>query len=169
MQIDNNKHQAVTLSEHEKAEIDKEVAKFPIKQSASLEALMIVQHGRGYVSDEMLKAVAEYLEMSPTELDSIATFYNLIYRKPVGKNVIRICDSVSCWIMGYDKLRDRICSHVKANLGETSQDGLFTVLPTQCLGTCDRAPAMLVGENLHRDLTLDNVTSVLDSYRREGQ
>ena len=71
------------LNEHEKTEIDKEIAKFPIKQSACLEALMIVQHGRGYVSDESLKAVAEYLEMSATELDSIATFYNLIYRKPV--------------------------------------------------------------------------------------
>jgi len=157
------------LTEHERAEIDKEIAKFPIKQSASLEALMIVQHGRGWVSDEMLKAVADYLEMSATELDSIATFYNLIYRKPVGKNVVRICDSVSCWIMGYDQIRDKVCSHAGAGLGETSKDGLFTILPTQCLGTCDKAPAMLVGENLHRNLTVDNVTQVLDSYRREGQ
>jgi NADH-quinone oxidoreductase subunit E len=156
------------LTEHEKAEIDKEVAKFPFKESACLEALMIVQHGRGYVSDESLKAVAEYLEMSATELDSIATFYNLIYRKPVGKKVVRICDSVTCWIMGYDQIRDKICSHVGASLGETSKDGAFTILPTQCLGTCDRAPAMLVGEDLHRDLTTDNVTTILDSYRQGG-
>lgn len=160
MQLESNK-----LSQHEIDEIDKEIAKFPIKQSACLEALMIVQHGRGYVSDDILKAVAAYLDMSPTELDSIATFYNLIYRKPVGKNVVRICDSVSCWIMGYDKLCAKVCSDVGANLGETSKDGLFTVLPTQCLGTCDHAPAMMIGENLHRDLTVDNVTAVLDSYR----
>lgn len=156
------------LSEHERAEIDKEVAKFPIKQSACLEALMIVQHGRGYVSDEALKAVAHYLDMSPTELDSIATFYNLIYRKPVGKNVVRICDSVSCWIMGYDKLRETVCAHVGARLGETSADNIFTVLPTQCLGTCDRAPAMLVGEDLHRDLTPESAKAVLDGYKQRG-
>lgn len=161
MEQGNNK-----LSEHEKAEIDKEIAKFPVKQSASLEALMIVQHGHGYVSDEMLKAVAEYLDMSATELDSIATFYNLIYRKPVGKNVIRICDSVTCWIMGYDKIRDKVCAHAGAALGETSKDNEFTVLPTQCLGTCDRAPAMLVGETLHRDLTPDNIASILDTYKQ---
>ena len=157
------------LNEHEKTEIDKEIAKFPIKQSACLEALMIVQHGRGYVSDESLKAVAEYLEMSATELDSIATFYNLIYRKPVGKNVVRVCDSVTCWVMGYDQIREKICSHLGVELGKTSADGKFTVLPTQCLGTCDKAPAMLVGEDLHRNLTPENVVTVLESYRQEGR
>jgi NADH-quinone oxidoreductase subunit E len=130
---------------------------------------MIVQHERGYVSDEALKAVAAYLEMSATELDGIATFYNLIYRKPVGKKVVRVCDSVSCWIMGYDQVRERICKHLDVKLGETSKDGMFTVLPTQCLGTCDKAPAMLVGEDLHRNLTPDNVVTVLDSYRQEGR
>jgi NADH-quinone oxidoreductase subunit E len=157
------------LSEHERAEIDKEVAKFPIRQSACLEALMIVQQERGYVCDDSLRAVASYLEMSATELDSIATFYNLIYRKPVGKNVVRVCDSVSCWIMGYDQIRDKICAHVGAQLGQTSNDGAFTILPTQCLGTCDRAPAMLVGEDLHRDLTTDSVVTILKSYRERGQ
>lgn len=157
------------LSEHEKAEIEKEIAKFPVKQSACLEALMIVQHERGYVSDEALKHVADYLEMSATELDSIATFYNLIYRKPVGKHVVRVCDSVSCWIMGYDQVREKICSHLGVKLGQTSSDGNFTVLPTQCLGTCDKAPAMLVGEDLHRNLTPDGVVKVLDSYVQEGR
>ena len=157
------------LNEHEKTEIDKEIAKFPIKQSACLEALMIVQHGRGYVSDDSLKAVAEYLDMSATELDSIATFYNLIYRKPVGKNVVRVCDSVTCWVMGYDQIREKICSHLGVDLGQTSADGNFTVVPTQCLGTCDKAPAMLVGEDLHRNLTQESVVTVLESYRQEGR
>lgn len=157
------------LNKHELAEIDKEIAKVPFKQSACLEALMVVQNTHGYVSDESLRDVASYLEMSETELDSIATFYNLIYRKPVGKKVVRVCDSVSCWIMGYEKVREKICSHLNVKLGETTSDGSFTILPTQCLGTCDKAPAMLVGEDLHRNLTEGNVVQILESYRQEGR
>ena len=149
------------LSIEEKSEIDKEIAKVPHKQSACLEALAIVQHHRGFVSDETIKEVAEYLEMSATELDSIATFYNLIYRRPVGKNVIRMCDSVSCWIMGYDRVKGKIKDHLGIDLGQTTIDKQFTLLPAQCLGTCDHAPAMMIGDKLHQDLTEDNVVQIL--------
>ena len=145
------------LTAEEKSEIDHEITKFPIRRSACLEALAIVQRHRRYVSDESLKAVAEYLDMSPTELDGIATFYNLIYRKPVGKKVVRICDSVSCFVMGYDKIKAKIEQELGIKLGQTTPDQEFTLLPTPCLGTCDRAPALMVNDALFRDLTEENV------------
>lgn len=149
------------LSAEEKAEIDHEISKFPIRRSACLEALMIVQQHRGFINDEALKEVAEYVGMSATELDGIATFYNLIYRKPVGKKVIRICDSVSCFIMGYDKVRAKIEQELGIKLGQTTPDNEFTLLPTPCLGTCDKAPAFMLNDTLHRNLNEDKVTQIL--------
>jgi NADH-quinone oxidoreductase subunit E len=153
------------LSAEEKHEIDHEITKFAYKQSACLEALAVVQKHRSYVSDEAIKEVAQYLEMSATELDGIATFYNLIYRKPVGKHVIRICDSVSCWIMGYDRIKAKIKEEIGIDLGQTSADKNFTLLPAQCLGTCDRAPALMIGDDLHRDLNEEQVVQILKSYK----
>lgn len=155
------------LSTEETHEIDLEIKKVPYKQSACLEALAIVQHHRGYVSDDALKAVAQYLSMSSAELDGIATFYNLIYRKPVGDNVIRICDSVSCWILGYEKIKNAIKNELGINLGQTTPDNRFTLLPTQCLGTCDHAPALMIGNDLYRDLNESNVVQILKSYQKK--
>lgn len=153
------------LSAEEKSEIDHEITKFPVRRSACLEALAVVQKHRRWVSDEALKDVAEYIGMSATELDGIATFYNLIYRKPVGKKVIRICDSVSCFIMGYDKIKAKIESELGIKLGQTTPDNEFTLLPTPCLGTCDKAPALMINDSLHRNLTEDQIGPLL---LREG-
>lgn len=155
------------LSKLEIAEIDHEIAKFPVRKSACLDALLVVQRHRSYVSDEALKDVAEYIGMSATELDGIATFYNLIYRKPVGKKVIRLCDSVSCWIMGYENIRKRITEELSINWGETSKDAQYTLLPAQCLGTCDKGPAMMVNNELHTHLTPQKVSAILTSKKNE--
>lgn len=153
------------LSPEEKAAIEKEIAKVPIRKGASLKALMVVQNNHGYISDDYLKAVAELLHMSPAELDGIATFYNLIYRKPVGRHVIRICDSVSCWIMGYEKLAQKIGEHLDIKLGQTTYDKQFTLLPAQCLGTCDHAPALMINDELYRDLDFTTALEIIDSYK----
>ena len=115
------------LTVEEKIEIDKELAKYTDKKAACLEALCLVQHFRGWISDDCLKDIAQYLSMSPAELDSIATFYNLIFRKPVGKNVIRMCDSVSCWITGYEDLVKEIEKKYGIKFGETTPDNQFTL------------------------------------------
>src|SRR5678809_1256694 len=90
------------LTSEEIKEIDKAISIVPYKKAASVEALKVVQGYRKYVSDESLKDVAAYLDMSAEELDSVATFYNLIFRKPVGRHIILLCDSISCWVMGYE-------------------------------------------------------------------
>ena len=154
-------NQARMLTAEEKSEIDHEITQFPARRSACLGALAIVQKHRGWVSDEALGAIAEYVDMSATELDGIATFYNLIYRKPVGKKVVRICDSVSCFMMGYDKVRERIEQELGIKLGQTTPDQEFTLLPTPCLGTCDRAPALMINDDLFRDLNPDRAIKIL--------
>lgn len=145
------------LSKAEIEEINHEIAHYEDKSAASIEALKIVQKHRGWVSDETLNEIAALLDMSPSELDGVATFYNLIYRQPVGKKVIHYCNSVSCWMLGAEKVRERISKRLKIGLGETTEDGEYTLLPVVCLGDCDNAPVMLVGEELHRNLDEDKV------------
>ena len=136
------------------------------REEVATEALRIVQRHRGWVSDESLKDVAEFLGSSPTGLDAVATFYNRIYRSPVGKHVIRICDSVSCWIMGYESMLGHLQKRLGiASFGHTTADGMFTLLPAACLGTCDHAPAMMVDDETYGDLTPDAIDRILDGYR----
>jgi NADH-quinone oxidoreductase subunit E len=152
------------LTAEEKREIEAEFARYPSRQAVALDAMQIVQRRRGWVSDESIRDIAECLEMSPTELDGLATFYNLIYRKPVGRHVIKICDSVSCWIMGYENLRDHLVKKLGIQMGETTPDGRLTLLPIVCLGACDGAPAMMVDSDLHLNLTAEKVDQILNSY-----
>ena len=123
-----------------------------------------MQHHRKWVSDESLKDVAAYMEMTTEELDSVATFYNMIFRKPVGRHVILVCDSISCWVMGYESLRDELTKLIGIKMGETSADNRFTMLPNPCLGTCDCAPALMIGNDLYRNITLDQLNDILKKY-----
>jgi NADH-quinone oxidoreductase subunit E len=154
------------LTEHEIAEIQHEMGHYEDPRAASIEALKVIQKNHGWVSDEQVKAAAELLGMSAEQLDSVATFYNLIHRRPVGRHVIKVCDSVACHIMGYDRLRERLQQKLGVGMGQTTLDNRFTLLPIPCLGTCDRAPAMLVGEDLHRNLEdVSKVDAVLEQYK----
>ena len=156
------------LSAEELKEIEHELAHYEQPSAATIEALKIVQKHRGWVSDEAVKDIAEKLETSAADVDSVATFYNLIFRKPVGRHVIFQCDSVSCHIMGADGLRAKLESKLGIKPGQTTPDGRFTLLPIVCLGTCDRAPAMLVDRDLHRDLeniSEQSLGELLDGYK----
>jgi NADH-quinone oxidoreductase subunit E len=152
------------LSTEERREIEEELGHYPAKEAVCIDAMKIVQRHRGWVSDESIQDIAEFLEMSSADLDSIATFYNLIHRKPVGRHVIFICDSVSCWIMGYDLLREHLIAKLGIQPGETTPDGRFTLLPIVCLGACDHAPVMMVDGDLHQDLDPQKIDSVLEKY-----
>ena len=155
------------LTDAQRQEIESHMAEYPYKRAACIEALKVVQRERGWVSDEDLEEIAALLEMTPSELDNVATFYNLIFRKPVGKHVILLCDSVSCWLMGYEKMRQHLHERLGIEFGETTPDGEFTLLPMVCLGDCDHAPVMMVGPNLHNDLNPDKIDKILESYRNK--
>lgn len=152
------------LTKEEKQLINDKVKQYPRKQAACIEALKIVQDHRRWISDESLKAIAAYLEMTPEELDSIATFYNLIFRKPVGRHMILVCDSISCWILGYEKIVEKLQNTLGIQFGETTEDERFTLLPIPCLGTCDHAPALMIDHDLHRDLSSEKIEAILKKY-----
>lgn len=152
------------LSESEIHAIDHEVSLVPHKKAAVIEALKIVQQHHGWVSDDKLQAVAEYLDMSPAEVDSVATFYNLIFRKPVGRHVILLCDSITCYVMGYQKLYEALQQHLSIKFGETTVDKRFTLLPNACLGCCDHAPALMIDEDLYQDVSIDELETILLKY-----
>jgi len=152
------------LTEQEKKEIEAVAEHYPMKRAAGIEALKIVQKHRGWVSDEVVTLVADVLEMSSTDLDAVATFYNFIFRRPVGRHVILVCDSVSCWIMGYDTIVNHLKNRLGIGLGETTGDGRFTLLPNVCLGACDRAPAMMIDDELYGDLDAEKIDKILASY-----
>lgn len=149
------------LTAQEVTEIESEISHLPNRPSAAIDALKIVQSYRGWISDESLNAIAGMLGMSVAELDGIATFYNLIYRQPVGDKVILYCDSVSCWLMDGDVVCEKIKQKLGVDYGGTTADNKYTLLPVTCLGDCDHAPAMMVGDELHHDLTTDNIEGLL--------
>jgi NADH-quinone oxidoreductase subunit E len=153
------------LTDEEKREIVEELRHYDHAQGASIEALKIVQRHRGWVSDESLRGVAELLDLTPDELDGIATFYNLIFRQPVGRHVILVCDSISCWVMGADAIRERLIARLGIVPGETTADGRFTLLPVVCLGACDRAPAIMIDDDLHGHLDPGGLDAVLERYK----
>ncbi len=152
------------LNAEEREEIETAAANYPLKRAAGIEALQIVQRHRGWISDETLDEVARVLEVSPTDLDALATFYNLIFRRPVGRHVILVCDSVSCWIMGYENLVDYFRRRLGIGFGETTEDGRFTLLPHVCLGACDQAPVMMIDEQLYGGLTVEKIDEILKSF-----
>ena len=153
------------LTDLEKKEIEIEIQKVPQRRAAASEALKIVQKYRGWVSDEALKETADFLEMTEDELDSVSTFYSMIFRKPVGKHIILLCDSVSCWIMGYENLFSHLTGRLGITFGQTTADGLFTLLPIACLGACDKAPAMMIDDKLYVNLDTAKIDSILDGYK----
>ena len=153
------------LTAAEIQEIEHEIQLVPRRNAAGIEALKVVQHHRGWVSDETLKDTAAYLGMSAEELDSVATFYNLIFRQPVGRHVILLCDSISCWVMGYENIRDHLMQKLQIKYGETTPDGRFTLLPNVCLGTCDRAPALMIDDHLYQNVTIEELDAILHHHR----
>lgn len=158
----NTKH--VLLSETEISEIQHEMGLYEDPQAACIEALKVVQAHRGWVSDEALAAAAKVVGVSPATMDGVATFYNLIFRRPVGRNVIMLCDSISCYLTGYDEALAYLKSKLGIEFGQTTENNRFTLLPIVCLGNCDKAPAMRVNKDIHDNLTPARIDEILENY-----
>lgn len=133
-----------------------------------VDVMMAVQEHYGYLSDQALEESAELLNLNPMELEEIATFYTFIYREPVGKYVIHVCDSVVCWMDGSESIRDYLCRILEIELGQTTKDGLFTLLPVCCIGYCDRSPAILINKKVYGNLTPGKLDDVLEKLKKEA-
>ena len=133
-----------------------------------VDVMMAVQDHYGYLSDAAVEETAAMVGMSPMEVDELATFYTFIYREPVGRYVIHVCDSVVCWMSGHESLQDHLMRKLGIGLGETTTDGLFTLLPVCCIGYCDRSPAILINKKVYGELTPEKLDGILEKLRQEA-
>ena len=150
------------LPETLKSELQEQVARVVHPREMAIDVINALQDHYGYFSDEALAQAADLLGMSPLEVDELATFYTFIYREPVGKYVIHVCDSLICWMDKGDNLVAHLCQRLGIQMGETTADGRFTLLPVCCIGYCDRSPAILVNRMVHGPLTIESLDRLID-------
>jgi NADH-quinone oxidoreductase subunit E len=133
-----------------------------------VDAMLALQDHYGFLSDEAVEQTAALLDMSALEVEELATFYTFIYREPVGKYVIHVCDSLICWMGGYESVKNYLCQKLDIEAGGTSTDGLFTLLPVCCIGYCDKAPAMLINRKVYGPLTPEKIDQILEKLRSKA-
>jgi NADH-quinone oxidoreductase subunit E len=135
----------------------------------AVDVMLELQSHYGHMSDEAMKEASKLLGMTTLELEELATFYDHIYREPVGKYVIHVCDSAICWMHDHVSVSDHIRSRLNIGLGGTSADGLFTLLPVCCIGYCDRAPAMTINRRVFGRLTHEKIDRILTRLKDQAQ
>ncbi|MCQ4287094.1 NADH-quinone oxidoreductase subunit NuoE [Pseudomonas stutzeri] len=153
------------LSETERSAIEHEMHHYEDSRAASIEALKIVQQQRGWVPDGACDAIGEVLGIPASDVEGVATFYSQIFRVPVGRHIIRVCDSMTCYIGGHENVLDSIRNEIGIEPGQTSADGRFTLIPVCCLGNCDKAPALMVDDDTFGDVQPGGVAQLLEAYQ----
>lgn len=149
------------------AEIDDWIAKYPAdeKQSAVMCALRIVQDEHGHLTETLMDAVAEYLDMPAIAVYEVATFYSMYEHKPVGRHLINVCTNISCQLCDSSKVVKHLEEKLEVKLGQTTKDGRFTLRSVECLGACVNAPMMQVDKDYHEKLTPEKIDSALEQYQ----
>lgn len=147
-----------------RAEIDRWLAKFPPdrKRAALLAALTIVQRDNGgWLTPELMEAVADYLEVPRIAVEEVATFYSLYDLAPVGRHKLYVCNSISCWLCGSERIIHHLERKLGIKVGDTTPDGRFTLKQAECLAACGGGPAMMAGNEYHEHLTPEKVDALL--------
>ena len=152
------------LSETELATIRHEMTHYENPRAACIGALKAVQEARGWVPDEAIAAIAAVLGITAADVEGVATFYSMIFRHPVGRHVIKICDSISCYLTGYEEVTAAVRDATGLDWGQTSADGRFTLLPVCCLGACDRGPALMIDDDTFGPVAPDALAELLEGY-----
>ena len=148
-----------------KESLEEKIAHADHPREMVVDVMLALQEHYGFLTDDAVEAVAALLGMSPLEVEELATFYTFIYREPVGKYVIHVCDSVICWMDGFESIRDYLCKKLDIAVGDTSADGRFTLLPVCCIGYCDRAPAILINKKVYGELTPEKLDDIIERLR----
>lgn len=152
------------LSETERSAIEHEMHHYEDPRAASIEALKIVQKQRGWVPDGAIHAIAAVLGIPASDVEGVATFYSQIFRQPVGRHIIRVCDSMTCFIGGHESVFGAIQQQLGIAPGQTSADNRFTLLPVCCLGNCDKAPALMIDDDTFGNVSAAAVGQLLEAY-----
>ncbi|WP_324734495.1 NADH-quinone oxidoreductase subunit NuoE [Pseudomonas paeninsulae] len=152
------------LSASERMAIEHELAHYEDPRAASIEALKIVQQQRGWVPDGAIQSIGEILGIPASDVEGVATFYSQIFRQPVGRHIIRLCDSMVCYLQGHEAIQAALQQRLGIGLGETSTDNRFTLLPVCCQGNCDKAPSLMIDDDTYSHLDAGNVAQLLERY-----
>jgi len=134
-----------------------------------VDVLRAIQQQHGWVPDAGIALTAQILGILEIEVEEVATFYDKIYRRPVGKKVIHVCDSICCWLDGGEALLAALQQKLGIAPGETTKDGVFTLLPTCCLGACGDTPAMMIGLTTYGRVTAERLDEIFETERRSVQ
>jgi NADH-quinone oxidoreductase subunit E len=147
-------------------DIDHWIAKYPAdqRQSAVMSALRIVQEEHGYLTTELMDAVAAYLDMAPIAVYEVASFYTMYEHQAIGKHLVNVCTNISCMLRDSAGVVDHLQHKLGIKLGETTDDGRFTLRAVECLGACVNAPMMQVDKDYHENLTPESIDKVLEQY-----
>ena len=152
-----------TFSPEVEAEIDRHLAKYPVMRSAILPLMFIVQRERGYLDPPGVAYLAKRLKLRITDIWEVATFYSMIHIKPIGKYHIQICKTLSCKLLGSDRITQLCAEKLGIRVGETTADGRFSLSEVECLGSCGTAPMFQVNFDYHENLTPEKVDQILNS------
>ena len=151
-----------------KNELQIRIAAAFTNREAAVDVMKTLQTHYGWLTDEAVVEASQLLGLSPLQVEELATFYEMIYRRPVGRKVIHVCDSISCWSLGGESLLQQIAAQLGIAVGETTSDGLFTLLPCCCLGNCGQAPTLMIGDRIYGKVTLASVTEIIRQERQES-
>lgn len=156
--------EVATFSPEVEAEIDRYLAKYPVMRSAILPLMFIVQRERGYLDPPGVSYLAKRLNLRITDIWEVATFYSMIHLKPIGKYHIQVCKTLSCKLLGADKIIQICAKKLGIKVGETTPDGRFSLSEVECLGSCGTAPMFQINFDYHENLTTEKVDDILDAY-----
>ena len=159
---------AFEFSERGKQEIERLIGIYPIKEAIIIPVLHLAQQENGWISDEVCSCVGEILEIPPSRIKGVATFYTMFSKRPKGKYWLQVCRNLSCSIMGSEHIINYLeqLLHIKA--GETTKDQLFTLDVVECLGSCGTAPVMMINEKYHENLNEPRIEQIINELRSKG-
>jgi NADH-quinone oxidoreductase subunit E len=162
---------AFAFTPERRAALDQLLTKYPPdrKRSAVLAALFLVQEQQGYLTANGMRAVAEALDMTPAEVEDVATYYVMFFKEKVGRHVLQVCRTLSCALAGAERVTEALSEKLGIAPGETDASGLFTLLEFECLGACDRAPIVMINnEHWHEKVNPDDVGRLIDDIKAKG-
>lgn len=159
---------SIPLAQRRAAEIEKIMARYPVRRSGVMAVLYLAQRDLGWITPEAMEEVAEICDMQPSEVMEMVSFYTMYHRKPVGKCVLWVCGTLPCALCGAEGLVDYLKEKTGADVDEVSADGLFTIKRAECLGACSEAPLMLVNDKLETKLTRKKVDQILAAWRDDA-
>ena len=154
------------------AKFDENVQRYPPDQrkSAILYALYLAQHQQGYLTRAAMRHVADQIGCTAAEVEDVVSYYTMFYTKPVGKYVLNVCRTLSCALLGAERVTEEISAKLGIHPGQTTADGMFTLMEVECLGACDRAPVVMVNDNhWHERLSPEQVSQWIDDIRTRGE